>query len=83
MSEACCSRRRKRWTSAASLGFGALALLAPKCPACIVVWLSALGVGAGVAGAVAPLLRPAAFVLLGGALLLLLLREVARRQRSE
>lgn len=81
MAEVCCRRRRKRWSSVATLGLGALALFAPKCPACVVVWLTAIGVGAGSATLLAPMLRPAAWVLLGGGLLLLL-REVARRQHA-
>jgi membrane protein implicated in regulation of membrane protease activity len=43
---------------ASGLGFA----LVPKCPLCLAAYLSALGVGAGVAAPIAVLLRPALLV---------------------
>jgi hypothetical protein len=59
------------------LGF----LLLPKCPLCVAAWLGALGVGAGAASVLAPLLRPAA-LLLAAALLLRVLWSVRCAHRA-
>ena len=64
--EPCCTGRRGRAKSAAplsALGVASTvaALLAPKCPLCIAAYLTLCGLGAGWAGAVAPVVRPAAF----------------------
>jgi len=62
-----------------------LGLLAPKCPLCAAAWLSALGVGGTVSGALAAWLRP---LLLGTAacalaLSLLLALRWARARRQD
>jgi hypothetical protein len=49
-------------------GLIALALL-PKCPLCIAAYLAAFGLSASIAGLLAPLLRPAAALVLVAALL--------------
>jgi len=46
------------------------ALLLPKCPLCIALMLSTLGLSTSAALAVAPLLRPAAMAFAAGTLLL-------------
>ncbi|HVU04952.1 MAG TPA: hypothetical protein VHE30_24545 [Polyangiaceae bacterium] len=46
-----------------------LAALVPKCPLCVAAMLSAWGVGASVAGTVAPVVRPALLVLTVAAVL--------------
>jgi len=53
-----------------SVGALVLAALVPKCPFCIAAALTALGMGAGVSSAVAPVVRPAALVLAGLAIVL-------------
>ncbi len=60
------------------LGF----LLLPKCPLCVAAWLGAVGVGAGAASVVAPLLRPAALLLAAALLLRLLWSSVRRARRA-
>lgn len=44
--------------ASASLGSVALAVLLPKCPLCVAAALSALGLGAGLSGGLAPLAEP-------------------------
>lgn len=39
------------------------AALVPKCPLCVAAWLGALGLGSAMSAEVAPLVRPAVFVL--------------------
>ena len=63
-----------------SIGTIAAALLLPKCPMCIAVALSAIGLGGSFGAAVAPLLRPVAIALGGLALLTLAWAEVRRRR---
>ena len=54
----CCSHKTGRWTKAAgSLVPGAIALLAPKCPLCIVAWVAA-GTGVALPAMLAGLIRP-------------------------
>jgi hypothetical protein len=55
------------------LAIGQMLLLAilPKCPLCIAAALSACGLSAGIASALAPWLRPLALPLLAASLLLL------------
>jgi hypothetical protein len=55
-------RARRGASASASLGAVLLAALIPKCPLCVAAALSALGVGAALGGAVAPLIRPIAFL---------------------
>jgi hypothetical protein len=87
----CCpTRRREPPLARALLGptlsvtLGVLAALAPKCPVCLGVYLSVLGVGIAGASAAAPLLSPVgtALIALGasGAALKLLLHGRRRRQ---
>ena len=73
---ACCARpaRTARWM----LGPGLVLALAPKCPLCLAAYLSAAGVSAGAAAAVAPWLRPVAIALL---VVLTIATAVAWRQR--
>jgi hypothetical protein len=54
-----------------------LAVLAPKCPACLAVWLAFLG--AGTAAAVAPLLYPASIAVAAVALAWMVVRRARRR----
>jgi hypothetical protein len=81
----CCRaapRRRARlaWTLAPWIALAAL----PKCPLCIVAYLSAIGIGAGiaapVASAVLPVARVAAVVSL--AVIALWIAHAARRARG-
>lgn len=73
---------RRRVFGGGSSAFAFLALvLAPKCPLCIAALLSGLGLGAGVAGSIAPLLRPLAFAL-GGLALVWLARVEWRARRA-
>ena len=67
-----------------AVGSGALAVLAPKCPACVAAWLTALGLGAGFAADFAPWLRPAAWsiVAAGAVATAALLYRRRRRARS-
>jgi hypothetical protein len=59
-------------------------LLLPKCPLCLAALLGVVGLGAGTASLVAPLLRPAALLLAAATLLFLLgpLAGSARRSRA-
>jgi hypothetical protein len=52
-------------SATASIGAIVFAALVPKCPLCVAAMLSAAGVGAAGAHAIAPLLRTAAFVAAG------------------
>ena len=74
--------RRRRLQGAgfgsALLAEGLLLALVPKCPLCVAAMLSFWGLGAGVAGALAPWLRPVA--LLSAALCALALAVVLRRR---
>lgn len=63
-----------------SMGSVAAALLLPKCPVCVAALLSALGIGASIVDALAPVLRPAALAL-GLLLAVVLAALVARRTR--
>ena len=45
------------------LGSAILLVLAPKCPLCVAAYLASIGVGAGAAACLAPLLRPGLAVL--------------------
>jgi hypothetical protein len=67
-------------TRAASVSTVILAVLTPKCPLCVAAVLSGLGLGAAGAGAVAPFVRPFAFLLAGLALLSLARAEWRRRR---
>jgi hypothetical protein len=83
--EHCCAGRRGRATSAAplsALGVASTiaALFAPKCPLCIAAYLTLCGLGAGWAGAVAPVVRPAAFAVSFVAFAALVVAVVRRRR---
>lgn len=89
----CCAPRRVEprlaralFGPSLSLTLGVLAALAPKCPLCLGVYLSILGIGVTGASAAAPLLFPvgAALIALGfsGTVLELLLHR-RRRRRSQ
>lgn len=82
--EACCSRSRKRTLTAwFTLVPGALlALLAPKCPFCLAAYLSLLGLGAGTAGVLAPMLRPFGIALVVVALATLVVTYARRLTAS-
>ncbi len=75
-------RAARRWpaalTSAAAV---AGAILAPKCPLCVLALLSAcgIGIGMGAAGVVAAVARPAAVVLAIAALVVAIVPLVRRR----
>jgi hypothetical protein len=77
---ACCTPRpRARWASGGAIACTLAATLLPKCPACIVAWLSLLGVGVPLllAGWVKPLLlSAAAFAGLAA------VRRIARARRA-
>lgn len=60
---ACCTRSpRARWASGGAIACTLAAIALPKCPACIVAWLSLLGLGVPLVlvGWVKPLLLLAA-----------------------
>ena len=68
----------RRWLGLLGLG----AVLAPKCPGCLVGYLSLVGLGLGTATTIAPLLRPAGLALAAvsaAAIAWRLLRAPARR----
>jgi hypothetical protein len=79
----CCAAPRRRarlgWALAPWIALAAL----PKCPLCIVAYLSAIGVGAGVAaplaGALIPIARVAAVVALAAVAVAVV--RMARRAR--
>jgi hypothetical protein len=54
---------------------GVGALFAPKCPACLVAYLSFVGLGVGSAATIAPMIRP-----LGIALTIICLFAIVRRR---
>jgi hypothetical protein len=53
-------RGRELGVGGSSIGAVAAALVLPKCPLCIVGFLSAMGIGGSLVEAVVPMLRPAA-----------------------
>jgi hypothetical protein len=59
----------RRVVSAIGAAFGLI--LMPKCPLCVAAYLVSFGVGASAAHAVAPLIRPAAWLLMAAAALAL------------
>ena len=61
-----------------SAGTLVLAALVPKCPLCVAAALSACGLGASAASAVAPAVRPVAFALVAVATITLVLFAVRR-----
>jgi hypothetical protein len=79
------TRERGRAPSAlASIGTLVLAVLVPKCPLCVAAALSALGVGATAASALAPAVRPLVFVVAATAVVGLAIaegRRLARKRR--
>jgi hypothetical protein len=61
-----CARCRpapRRAGAALALGSGLLAALLPKCPLCLVAWLSLFGVTVGAASVALAVLRPLALLL--------------------
>ncbi len=65
----------------APAGWGVAAVLAPKCPACVAAYLTALGWGAGVSAGLAVALRPTLWGL-GWLSAALLLTGWVRRRRA-
>jgi hypothetical protein len=61
-----------------SLGTIVLAALVPKCPLCVAAALSAFGVGASAASAVAPAMRPVALALVAVATIMLAFFSLTR-----
>ena len=59
-----------------SVGFAALV---PKCPMCLVAYLSLFGLGGGLAVSAYPLLRPMSLVLVAIAAMVVLLQHVRTR----
>jgi hypothetical protein len=56
-------RARELGLGGSSIGAVAAALALPKCPLCVVGFLSAIGIGGSFVEAVVPLLRPAALTI--------------------
>ena len=54
------------------VGSAILFALAPKCPLCVAAYLASIGLGAGAAACLAPLLRPALVVFAAAGVLALL-----------
>ncbi|MEP7052573.1 MAG: hypothetical protein ABJB12_19555 [Pseudomonadota bacterium] len=77
------SRRFLSGSSASGLGAALAALLVPKCPLCVAALLTLVGMGAPLASAIAPLLRPLLFGLLVVTLLWLLIARVHARRSSD
>lgn len=77
----CCAARPRRrrarlaWTLVPWIALATL----PKCPLCIVAYLSAIGIGAGIAGPLASVALPAAVVAL--AVIAVAVVRMARRAR--
>jgi hypothetical protein len=70
--ETCCSKKKSSRAPWFTLVPGTLlALLAPKCPFCLAAYLSLVGLGAGTAGVLAPMLRPFGIALIVLSLVLL------------
>ena len=69
--------------AAPAVGAALAAVLVPKCPLCVAAYLAAFGMSAAAADAAAPLVRPAAFALVGLATHALLFgaRRLRQRQR--
>ncbi len=82
MTPDCCGRRVVARRAGWSVLSGLLLVLAPKCPLCLAAYLSVLGVGAGMAAALAPWLRPAAAVLLVLALGLTVAAWISQRRAA-
>jgi hypothetical protein len=74
-------RTRRAASASASLGALLVAALIPKCPLCVAAALSALGLGATLGSALAPLLRPVGFGLAVVALVVFGRAEWRRRTR--
>ena len=55
------------------------AALIPKCPACLVAYLSFAGLGLGAAASIAPLLRPIGLSIAALSLVVILARRMRRR----
>ena len=64
MASECCRARRTGWALVPMI---ALAVL-PKCPLCLAAYLSLLGLGTGVASALAAVLHPSLIAIAGLAL---------------
>jgi hypothetical protein len=62
----------------ASAATGLAAVLLPKCPLCLAAWLSVLGVGTGLGGALTLALRPTLWGLAAVMAALLLVRAATR-----
>ena len=77
-------RAARRWPAALTSAAAIVgAVLAPKCPLCVLALLSAcgIGIGMGAAGVVAAVARPAAVVLAIAALAAAIVPRVRRRSR--
>jgi membrane protein implicated in regulation of membrane protease activity len=79
----CCGRRVVARRAGWSVLSGLVLALAPKCPLCLAAYLSVFGVGAGVAAATAPWLRPVTTVVLALALIFTLAAWISHRRGSD
>jgi hypothetical protein len=64
------------------LASGLLAMLVPKCPLCLVAYLSLFGVGLGAASVASALLRPLGVGLAALALGLILVRRARAKEQA-